>query len=70
MRVRVGVGPRPAGDALVGHVLSRFRAEERPAIEQAVKRAADAVECIVSGGVDGAMNDFNRSEKESGGGRS
>jgi peptidyl-tRNA hydrolase, PTH1 family len=58
-RVRVGIGPRPAGEELVGYVLGRFSKAERPEIEAAVKKAADAVECAVRDGADRAMNDFN-----------
>ena len=59
VRVRVGIGPRPAGDELVDHVLSRFSREEREAIDPAVQRSADAVESVIRDGPDKAMNDFN-----------
>lgn len=58
-RVRVGIGPRPAGDELVEHVLARFSADERRAMSEAVGRAADAVVSIVERGVERTMNDFN-----------
>lgn len=58
-RVRVGVGPRPAGEDLVAHVLARFTAEERREVEKAVEVAADAVAAIVRDGVEKAMNKFN-----------
>ena len=58
-RVRVGIGPRPPGEDLVGHVLTPFTAQEREEIADAVKKAADAVAAIVRDGADRAMNDFN-----------
>lgn len=59
VRVRVGVGPRPPGEDLVDHVLGRFSAEERERIDEAVRKAADAVSDIVREGVEKAMNRFN-----------
>ena len=58
-RVRVGVGPRPAGEDLVDHVLARFTAEERREVEKAVEVAADAVAAVLRDGVEKAMNEFN-----------
>jgi len=57
-RVRIGIG-RPQGDP-AEYVLSRFSPEERPIIEEAVERAADAVETVFREGVEVAMNRFNR----------
>jgi PTH1 family peptidyl-tRNA hydrolase len=56
-RLRVGIGS-PAGSS-VTHVLGRFTPQERDAVERAVDRAADAVECWVSDGVETSMNRFN-----------
>ncbi len=57
-RVRVGIG-RPQSDA-VDHVLSRFEPEEEPRVEEAVERAADAVETLLLEGASAAMERFNR----------
>ncbi len=59
VRVRVGVGPRPAGEHLVGHVLGPFSAEERAKMKDSMPRAADAVLAVIRDGADKAMNDFN-----------
>ncbi len=59
VRVRVGVGPRPSGDEMVDHVLARFNGEERKRVEEAVHKAADAVERVLEQGADRAMNEFN-----------
>jgi PTH1 family peptidyl-tRNA hydrolase len=58
VRVRVGVGPPGEGD-MVRHVLSKFSPDERDVMNEAIGRAADAVEMIVAAGVDRAMNEFN-----------
>lgn len=58
-RLRVGIGaPRP-GDA-TGHVLGRFSPAERPALDEAIARAAEAVEFAQSQGFPAAMNRFNQ----------
>jgi PTH1 family peptidyl-tRNA hydrolase len=59
-RLRVGVGAAESAAALKEHVLEEFAPEELPALEAAVRLAADAVECWVADGVLSAMNRFNR----------
>ena len=59
IRVRVGIGRDPERGREVDHVLTRFRPEERSVMDEAVRRAADAVEEILASGVDRAMNRFN-----------
>lgn len=66
-RLKVGIadasGSRPSGDRMVGHVLGKFRAEERAAVDAAVQRAADAVCESLKSGLAAAMNLFNRKEE-------
>lgn len=57
-RVRVGIGNPPPGQ-MVEYVLSRFTPQERSIIEEALQRAADAVETAIAEGVQSAMNRFN-----------
>lgn len=57
-RIRIGVGAAKPGQ-MVGHVLSRFRQEELPLIQEAEERSADAVACILAEGFELAMNRFN-----------
>src|SRR5689334_8821358 len=57
-RVRIGIG-RSAGGDLVDHVLGGFRGSERELVDQAIDRAADAVECALTHGIETAMNRFN-----------
>ncbi len=61
VRIRVGIGKPDAGRSkVVGHVLSPFGKDERDAVEEAVKRAAEAVRAVVARGVSSAMNTFNK----------
>lgn len=57
-RVRVGIGAPPPGQ-MVEYVLSRFLPEEQVVIEEAVYRAAEAIEAILTEGLTAAMNRFN-----------
>jgi peptidyl-tRNA hydrolase, PTH1 family len=61
-RLRVGVGRGDERRELASHVLSRFEPEERPGVEQAITRAADAVDMWVFDGLARMMNTFNRAE--------
>ena len=59
-RLRVGVrGDDMTGD-LADYVLSSFTEKEANAAQAAVERAADAVESVLSGGFEAAMNVYNR----------
>lgn len=61
-RLRVGIGrPNPTSD--VDHVLGNFDGAERRVADQAIARAAEAIEFWVSGGIDKAMNKFNSIEE-------
>ncbi len=63
-RVRVGIGTPPPGQ-MVEYVLSRFSSQEQPIIDEALQRAADAIEAILREGVQNAMNRFNASSPPS-----
>ena len=59
-RVKVGVGQKPHPDYdMADWVLGKFRGEDKKAIDAAVARAADAVECYLKEGATKAMNRFN-----------
>ena len=59
-RIRVGVGEKPHPDYdLADWVLGKFVGEDKKAIDAAVKKAADAIECILKDGMDRGMNRFN-----------
>jgi PTH1 family peptidyl-tRNA hydrolase len=59
-RLRVGVGRQ--GGELKNHVLGRFDPDERPQVEAAVKRAADAAEIFANENILAAMNKFNAAQ--------
>jgi len=61
-RLRIGVGRGDAQRDLADHVLSRVDPAERPAVDEAVARAADAAELFVAEGILAVMNTFNRKE--------
>jgi PTH1 family peptidyl-tRNA hydrolase len=64
-RLRVGVGRGDPRRDLADHVLARFDDDERGEVEQAVARAADAVETFLAEGIEAAMNRHNRAEESS-----
>lgn len=59
-RLRVGVGRGDTRRDLADHVLGMFAPEEQPEVQDAVTRAADAVETWVVDGLAKTMNVFNR----------
>jgi PTH1 family peptidyl-tRNA hydrolase len=59
LRVRIGVGKPPSKEAGAGHVLSKMPTKQRELYDVAVQEAADAVELIVTEGVDAAMRRYN-----------
>lgn len=59
-RIRVGVGRPSGGNDPADHVLSAFGATERRELDLHVNRAADAVESLMTAGLDAAQNEFNR----------
>jgi PTH1 family peptidyl-tRNA hydrolase len=59
VRVRLGVGKPASKEQGADHVLSRFGKRDREQMAVTIDEAADAVEMILSDGVDAAMNRFN-----------
>jgi PTH1 family peptidyl-tRNA hydrolase len=57
-RVRIGIGGERRSD-LAGYVLGGFPQQAIETVENAVRRAADAVECLLRDGVAAAMNQYN-----------
>jgi PTH1 family peptidyl-tRNA hydrolase len=58
-RLRVGIGPAPPAAEHAAFVLSEPAASEKPALAEAIERAADAAECWITHGLAEAMNRFN-----------
>jgi PTH1 family peptidyl-tRNA hydrolase len=59
LRIRIGIGKPTSREQGADHVLDRFSKRDRVEIDVTVERAADAVECIATDGVDVAMNRYN-----------
>ena len=62
IRLKIGIG-REEGMPAEEYVLRKFRRHEIPVIKESIQKAADAVEVIVTDGVDRAMNRFNQKER-------
>jgi PTH1 family peptidyl-tRNA hydrolase len=60
LRVRIGVGKPPSKEQGANHVLSRPSKREAEELAITVQEAADAVELILSDGVERAMERFNQ----------
>lgn len=59
-RIKIGVGEKPHPDYdMVDWVLSEFSEQEKKLLRPAVISAAEAVEAILSSGLDAAMNKYN-----------
>lgn len=58
-RVRIGIGRPLPNTTVVKHVLSPFSAEDAEKVKAAITYLLPAVECIVTDGIDLAMNRFN-----------
>ena len=61
--IKIGVGEKPKGYDLADYVLGHFSREEREMMEEGYQKAAEAVEMILAGELDEAMNVFNRKAK-------
>lgn len=66
MRIRIGVGDKPAGGDLADYVLGSFSREERKKLSETKKNAVLAVETIMSDGIDKAMNLYNTRKEPKG----
>lgn len=59
-RIKIGVGEKPPRIDLADYVLGRFSKNDRIWMHKAFDLAAEALELMVHGEVDQAMNNFNR----------
>ena len=60
VRIRVGVGQKPAGWNLADYVLGHLDSVDRKLVDEAQEAACDAIELLVQEGPDAAMNRFNK----------
>ena len=58
-RLRIGIGAATEGWEATDYVLSKFTPEEKPQIEEAILRAADAVALWTREGIQRCMNQYN-----------
>jgi len=59
-RIKIGVGQKPHPDYdMAQWVLSVFKDQDAEEIVQTVKKAAQAVDAVITQGMDKAMNDYN-----------
>ena len=59
MRIKMGVGEKPAGYDLADYVLGHLTGMERKVMDEAAAEAADAIRVIMKEGAESAMNRFN-----------
>jgi len=59
-RLRIGIGPKPAGVDQADFVLDPVPREDRRLIEALIPEMCEAVECWVAEGIAHAMNRYNR----------
>ena len=62
-RIKVGVGEKPKEYDLADYVLGHFTKEEQEVMEEGYRKASEAVEMMVSGEMDAAMNEYNKKVK-------
>ncbi len=59
-RIRVGIGPKPEGRDAADYVLEEFPPSEWEALQPVLDMACEAIEMIIRGNINQAMNRFNR----------
>ena len=62
-RIRIGVGEKPKGYDLADYVLGHFSKEEQSLMQEGIAKAKEALNLILAGNMDQAMNEYNRREK-------
>ena len=58
-RIKCGIGEKPKGYDLADYVLGHFSKDELEMIDSGIQRAQEACACILTQGIDAAMNKFN-----------
>jgi PTH1 family peptidyl-tRNA hydrolase len=64
-RLRIGISKPPSAEEGADHVLSSFKPEEKPLIEEAILRAADGMETYILKGAEVAMREINKDSGQS-----
>lgn len=63
-RIKVGVGEKPKQYDLADYVLGHFSKEEKELMKEGYQHSVEAVEMILRGEIDAAMNQFNKKKQE------
>lgn len=63
-RLRIGIGRPKAEVDLQEYVLSEFDVREKKVIEAAIDKASEAIETIISQGIDQAMSKYNSRDQQ------
>ena len=58
-RLRIGVGRPAEGTGQIEHVIGPMEPTDREVVDEAVERAADAVSCLLSDGIEETMSRYN-----------
>lgn len=68
IRIRVGISPvtpqgklkKPQGDeAVTKHIIGNYKPAESEILKKVAKKVAEAVECVIKGGYEKAMGEYN-----------
>lgn len=59
-RIRIGIGPLDPNMDAADFVLSSFTKEEQPIVIESLNKAQDALEMILTGSIETAMNTYNQ----------
>lgn len=60
MRIKIGVGEKPKGYDLADYVLGHFSKDELGVMKESLEKVDGAVNLMMAGEVDKAMNDYNK----------
>lgn len=64
MRIKIGVGEKPAGWALADYVLGHFSEEDNKRLAEIMPDVIQAAVLMMQGNADKAMNDYNAKKQE------
>jgi len=62
-RIRLGIGSQPLDEDATHYVLSSFEKREKILLEKSLGKAQEALEIILAGEIDKAMNIYNKRKK-------
>ncbi len=66
LRIKIGVGEKPKGYDLADYVLGHFSKEELAVMKDSLEKVDGAVNLMLAGEVDKAMNDYNKKAEGNG----